>query len=209
MALRQTGRRFFTTTEVARYCAVSSDAVIKWVKAGKLRGFTTPGGHYRISEEDFRGFLERFDMPVDEGFFAGVGPPRRVLVVDDDANFRELVRRTLERAIPEVEVEEARDAYDAGIKVGDLRPDLVVLDVMMPGLDGVSLCRSIRANPATRDVAILALSGLLTPELSERLYAAGADALMDKPLRAHEFRQEVRRLLGRGGRPGRVQPSAG
>ena len=56
------GRRFFTTSEVAGYCAVTNDGVLKWIKSGKLRAFSTPGGHYRVSAEDFRAFLEKFDI---------------------------------------------------------------------------------------------------------------------------------------------------
>ncbi len=65
------GRRFFTTSEVARYCAVTNDGVLKWIKSGKLRAFSTPGGHYRVSAEDFRSFLENYDIPIDENFFRG------------------------------------------------------------------------------------------------------------------------------------------
>ena len=59
------GRRFFTTSEVARYCAVTNDGVLKWIKSNKLRAFSTPGGHYRVSAEDFRAFLEKYEIPVD------------------------------------------------------------------------------------------------------------------------------------------------
>ena len=56
---QEDGRRFFTTSEVARYCAVTNDGVLKWIKSGKLRAFSTPGGHYRVSAEDFRSVLEQ------------------------------------------------------------------------------------------------------------------------------------------------------
>ena len=59
MAENDEGRRFFTTSEVAKYCAVTNDGVLKWIKSGKLRAFSTPGGHYRVSSEDFREFLEQ------------------------------------------------------------------------------------------------------------------------------------------------------
>jgi len=88
-------RRFFTTSEVARYCAVTNDGVLKWIKSGKIRAFATPGGHYRISAEDFREFLQRFDMPIDESFFRGARRRRSVLIVDDEPDIRDIVRRTL------------------------------------------------------------------------------------------------------------------
>ena len=90
-----TTRRFFTTTEIARYCEVSNDGVLKWIKAGKLRAFATPGGHYRISSEDFREFLNRYAFPIQESFFAERPPQhvRRILIVDDEADQREILRR--------------------------------------------------------------------------------------------------------------------
>ena len=87
------GRRFFTTSEVANYCAVTNDGVLKWIKSGKLRAFSTPGGHYRVSAEDFRSFLEKYEIPIDESFFRGSERRRTVLVVDDEPNIRDIVQR--------------------------------------------------------------------------------------------------------------------
>ncbi len=118
------GRRFFTTSEVAKYCAVTNDGVLKWIKSSKLRAFSTPGGHYRVSAEDFRTFLERYDIPIDESFFQGPQKERSVLVVDDEPNIREIVRRLLSELDPSLKVEEACDGYEASIKIGSMMPDL-------------------------------------------------------------------------------------
>src|SRR5512140_3962414 len=118
----ENGRRFFTTSEVARYCAVTNDGVLKWIKSGKLRAFSTPGGHYRVAMDDFRSFLQKFDIPIDEAFFKGAQKTRTVLVVDDEADIREIVRRILSEVEPGLRIEEAVDGYDAGIKIGSLRP---------------------------------------------------------------------------------------
>ena len=110
------GRRFFTTSEVARYCAVTNDGVLKWIKSGKLRAFSTPGGHYRVSSEDFREFLEKYEIPIDESFFSGQTRNRTVLVVDDEADIRDIVRRVLRDAEPSLRIEEASDGYEAGTR---------------------------------------------------------------------------------------------
>jgi excisionase family DNA binding protein len=189
------GRRFFTTSEVARYCAVSNDGVLRWIKSGKLQGFATPGGHYRISIEDFRAFLKRYGIPVDEAFFGGDKRERKVLVVDDDPEVRRLVRRLLSELDADLHVEEAADGYEAGIKIGTLRPDLVILDLMMPRVDGISLCRSIRANAETRHIKVLAITGAAEGERIRKAFAAGVNGCATKPLRLDEFRAETRRLL--------------
>ena len=189
------GRRFFTTSEVAGYCAVTNDGVLKWIKSGKLRAFSTPGGHYRVSAEDFRTFLERFEIPIDESFFRGKQKERAVLVVDDEPNIREIVRRLLKELDANLHVEEACDGYEAGIKIGSLKPDLVIMDVMMPRVDGISLCKSIRDNPTTNGVKVLAITAFPEQDNVKKMYDAGADLCLIKPLQFEHFRLEVVRLL--------------
>ena len=189
------GRRFFTTSEVAKYCAVTNDGVLKWIKSGKLGAFSTPGGHYRIASEDFRTFLEKYDIPVDESFFRGPDHERAVLVVDDEPDIREIVRRVLEEIDPDLKIEEASDGYEAGIKIGSLGPDLVIMDVRMPRVDGLSLCKSIRDNPATRSIKVLAITAFPEQDTVKKMYDAGADLCLIKPLQFEHFRLEVVRLL--------------
>jgi excisionase family DNA binding protein len=191
----ESGRRFFTTSEVARYCAVTNDGVLKWIKSGKLRAFSTPGGHYRVSAEDFRAFLEKFDIPVDETFFRGASRQRSVLIVDDEPDIREVVRRWLKELDEELRVEEACDGYEAGIKIGSMQPDLVILDVMMPRVDGISLCRSIKDNPRTTGVKVLAITAFPEQDNVRKMYDAGADLCLIKPLQMEHFRLEVIRLM--------------
>jgi excisionase family DNA binding protein len=191
----ENGRRFFTTSEVARYCAVTNDGVLKWIKSGKLRAFSTPGGHYRVAMDDFRAFLQKFDIPIDEAFFKGAQKTRTVLVVDDEEDIREIVRRVLTDVEPGLRIEEAVDGYDAGIKIGTLRPDLIVMDVRMPRVDGLSLCRSIRQNPETKGIRILAITAFPEQDIIRRMYDAGADLCLIKPLQLEHFRLEVLRLL--------------
>jgi len=192
---RSRQRRFFTTSEVADYCAVSNDGVLKWIKSGKLRAFATPGGHYRISAEDFRTFLMQHDIPIDETLFADPSGGGRVLVVDDDPDIRELVSRALADIQPALVIEQASDGYEASLMIGTFRPDLVILDVMMPRLDGISLCRTIRRNPETRDVRVLAITAHPEPQSVSRMYEAGADQCLLKPLRFEQLKLEVQRLL--------------
>jgi len=194
MPRRSKDRRFFTTSEIARHCEVSNDGVLKWIKAGKLRAFATPGGHYRVSTEDFRAFLQRYDFPL----FDETEPRRtRILVVDDEETVREILRRRLRAMDADWKIDEASDGYEAGILIGSLRPEVVILDLMMPRVDGLSLCRSIRAHPETASIAIVAITGSADPELRKRALAAGADACLSKPIDFERLQGEVHKLLRR------------
>ena len=197
--LNESGHRFFTTSEVAGYCGVSNDGVLKWIRSGKLRAFSTPGGHYRIGPDDFRLFLQRFDIPVDENFLQRRSPKRTVLVVDDERYVRDIVRRLLEQIDSDLIVEEAGDGYEAGIKIGTLKPCLVVLDVQMPRVDGISLCRSIRGNPKTEATKVIVVTGYAEQNTVRRVYEAGADLCLTKPIQFEQFRLEVTRLLEQTG----------
>ena len=201
-------RRFFTTTEVARYCEVSNDGVLKWIKAGKLRAFATPGGHYRISAEDFREFLDLYAFPIRESFFEAKERARhgtRVLVVDDETGQSEILVRSLRKIDPRWRVDQAGGGYEAGIKIGINRPDLVVLDLMMPRIDGLALCRTIRANPDTRSIRVLAITGDPSEQARARAIAAGADRCLSKPISFERLRHEISTLLGRA-TPRRSRP---
>jgi Response regulators consisting of a CheY-like receiver domain and a winged-helix DNA-binding domain len=84
--------------------------------------------------------------------------------------------------------------------VGTLQPDLVIMDVMMPKVDGLSLCRSIRENPGTRHIKVLAITAFPEQDNIKKMYDAGADLCLMKPLQFDHFRLEVLRLLDEGGR---------
>jgi excisionase family DNA binding protein len=201
-------RRFFTTTEVARYCEVSNDGVLKWIKAGKLRAFATPGGHYRISAEDFREFLNLYAFPIQESFFSetpDVAHRTRILIVGEQPDQRKILERLIQKMNPNWILDQAGDGYEAGIKIGSIRPNVVVVDLLMKRIDGLSLCRSIRANADTRSIRILALSGDSGESTRQKALQAGADQCLPAPLDLDRFRYEVTRLLRRpvlrGARP--------
>ena len=116
----------------------------------------------------------------------------RLLLVDDDAAFRELLRTTFE--VVDVEVEEAGSAEDALTAIRRRRPDAVVLDFRLPGMSGAELCRRVKADPATVDIAIVILSG--SADETALVHDSGADAFLRKPFSPLELLDVVERLTG-------------
>jgi excisionase family DNA binding protein len=184
--------RLLTTSEVAAYCQVTNDGVVKWIKAKKLRAYSTPGGHYRIRKSDFREFLERFGMPVDAEFFAE--ERKKILVVDDQQGMVDLIARALGDATS-FQVITARDGYDAGLKIGSFKPDLIVLDVMASNLDAVDVCKRIKLDPETEGIKVVALTGQAEQGSMERAYKVGVDLCLPKPVQPENLKKEVSRLL--------------
>src|SRR5438874_2184959 len=128
--------------------------------------------------------------------------PSRVLIVDDDAGLRTLLRMTLESA--DLEVDEAPDARVAEDRIAVQPPDVVVLDIRMPGLDGLSFCRGLKRTDETRGIGIVLLTADDAPETAEAAWAAGADAFLRKPFSPLELLDVIERLAGGGRRTSSV-----
>jgi excisionase family DNA binding protein len=184
--------RLLTTSEVAQYCQVTNDGVVKWIKAKKLKAYSTPGGHYRIRKSDFKDFLGRYGMPVDPNFFTE--EKKRILVVDDESTIVEVISQALSDA-QAFQVNTAHDGYEAGLKIGTFRPDLIILDIMMPHMDGIEVCKRIKGDPDTEAIKVVAITGHPEQGNIDRAYRSGADLCLMKPLQIEHLRREVARLL--------------
>lgn len=183
--------RPYTTGEVAGFCSVTINAVKKWIAAGKLDAFRTPGGHYRINRDEFLSFLERYKLDIKARLFP---EKRRVLIVDDERDIVEFIRGALESMDSSYEVETAADGYEALIKVGDFKPELVILDIRMPNIDGFEVCRRIKKDRSSEDIRILAVTAY-GEENMEQILRCGADYCLSKPLKLKELKKKVLRLL--------------
>jgi two-component system, OmpR family, alkaline phosphatase synthesis response regulator PhoP len=117
----------------------------------------------------------------------------RIMVVDDEVGALTLIGIMLERG--GFEVIKAHDAYDALNQLRSETPDMLILDVMMPGMDGIELCRQIRASSPTRETPVLILSARGDPESVEQGLNAGADDYLSKPILHHDLITKVREML--------------
>src|SRR5215831_6996349 len=165
--------------EVAQLLMVNPVTVRQWASRGLLPALTTPGGHRRFLLSDVEEFARsRGATPISRRS----GQPDRVLVVDDDPLVCRSIADLIRRHAPQVEVAIARSGFDAGVKAESFRPHALVLDLMMPGIDGFEVCRKLRKRPTLSHIRIIAITGLPTAENVERVLAAGADVCLPKPL---------------------------
>ncbi len=154
---------------------VSAVTLRQWAQKGLLRSVTTAGGHRRFLPDE----IERFALERGGNSAAAV-QPRRLLIADDDRTYREILGSTIRAAKPDAELHFAADGFEAGMITHTARPDVFLLDVNMPGLSGLDVCRRLRSNPDTQRARIVVMSGLLTPELADECRTAGADAWCEK-----------------------------
>jgi excisionase family DNA binding protein len=185
-----------TTGEIADYCQVSRAAAFQWIKEGKIPAFSTPGGHYRVHLTDFRNFLEKHGIPIDPDFFNE--GPYRVLVVDDERDIVDLVVRVLgEDEDEEWEFATAFDGFGAGLKITSFKPELLIIDLVMPNLNGFEVCRRLRTNPQTQDIQILVITSYPNQSNVEELRKWGIVDIMCKPLDVDALKEKALDLLQR------------
>ena len=177
---------------MARICRVSPKTVKKWFDSDKLEGYRIPSsGDRRVTRDALLGFMKRYHFPTDL-----IEEDRtKVLVVDDEFQVLDVVSQTLDSAF-DAEVRTASSGYAALLLVGSWRPDLIIMDLKMPGLDGFEACRRIRALPQTSEVHILIMSAYATPDIVERAKDCGADDFLSKPFDPDQIQEAVGRLLG-------------
>jgi excisionase family DNA binding protein len=172
--------RLLTSHEVGDLLQVNPSSVKKWVNEGRIAAFRTPGGHRRIRVADLVDFLNRHAMPIPRPL-AGIAKKRLLIVDDDEVHLRALERR-LKPHRARVEIELTSNGIDALVMVGSFKPDLIVLDVYMPELDGVEVCRRLKRKPGTRHIGVIVTSAHLTKAVEENALAAGALQCVPKPM---------------------------
>jgi excisionase family DNA binding protein len=184
-----------TTGEIAEHCHVTDRAVLKWIEEGKLKAYRTPGNHSRVNVPDFIAFLREYNMPVPAVFQDEPDGKKKVLIVDDDRELVSAIRRAL-FPVKGIIIDVAYDGFSAGQKFTEFKPDLVLLDMRMPGLDGYEVCSLIRKDPAARDVKIIIISGMMDMDSLEKVAAMGANDFLAKPFRNEFLRLKVERIIG-------------
>lgn len=192
--------------EIAAYCDVHHRTVSRWIANGQLKGHKLPGrGNYRVLLEDFIRFLQEQQMPMPQDLLDAGQPLQsavphaalsaRILVIDDEPAYRNAIRRVLFGAGYQLDF--AADGFQAGVKISTGKPDLITLDLSMPGLDGFEVLSFIRQQPELSAVRILVISGLGADALAQA-QALGADATLPKPFDNDQLLLQVQQLLQSG-----------
>ena len=181
----------FTTGEAAKICKVSQQTIIRCFDNGQLKGFRVPGSRFRrIPREALYKFMKDNGIPTD----ALESGKRKVLLVDDDVELVELMTKVLEED-GRFEVRVATTGFDAGMMVKEYRPDLIVLDVMLPDINGREVCHRVRDDKTLEDVRILCISGMIEEDRIQELKLSGADDFLHKPFDIEELIDRMCGLL--------------
>ena len=172
--------KLLKTNDAAEYLGVSRSSLTNWVKQGLLDSGSTPGGHYRFSLDKLDKFAEKRGLLIprtlkDSGNI-------KILVIDDDAAFREFIKDSLD-VFSGFELREASDGMQGVLLIGTWKPDLVILDLRMPNMNGIEFCRILRRNEDTEDVKVIVTSAHLSPDAKAEILKLSVDAVLEKPVR--------------------------
>lgn len=185
-------QKAYTTFEAAKICHVTHHSIKNWIKQGLIKASRTPGGHYRILEQDLDSFREEYDMfPREKGV-----TKKRVMIVDDDPDALALMEKIL--TDEGVDLVKVSNATEVGIKAAQITPDLILLDFLMPEINGFDVCKALRDNELTRSIPIMAVTCLTKEQDIERIFECGADEYLPKPFKVDRLLEKVHELIGKG-----------
>jgi len=181
----------YSTGEAARVCKVSQQTIIRCFDAGKLQGFYVPGSRFRrIPRDSLVKFMKENSIPIsalDSG-------KKKVLVVDDEAEIVELLTDVLQRD-GRFEVKTASCGYDAGLLTQQFHPDAIVLDFLLPDINGNTVCKTIRSDPTLADIKIIVITGYPDDDRLQGLAELGVHAFMKKPFQIDTLVSKIAELL--------------
>jgi excisionase family DNA binding protein len=185
--------KIYTTFQIADICGVRPTTIIKWVKQKKIKAYVTLGGHRRIQESDLLQFLKEHDFPIPKGMDQ---PQRRILIVEDDDAVGNLLQKAFKKAAPEAEVKWTQDGIGALLAMGDLPPDLMVLDVVMPVVDGASVLATLRSDPRTRKIKVVGITGKTLSSEKLKHMQRHTEFFFLKPFDINQMVQKSLSLIG-------------
>ncbi len=181
----------FTTGEAAKICKVSQQTIIRCFDSGQLKGFRVPGSRFRrIPREALYRFMKDNSIPTD----ALESGRRRILIVDDDQGVVDLIAEVL-GTDNRFESKIVNNGFGAGMLAKEYHPDLIILDVMLPDINGQAVCELIRKDPTMSDIKIICISGMVEEDKIAELKASGADDFLHKPLDIDELLRRICRHL--------------
>ena len=190
----------YSALEVANICGVVNQTAINWIRNDYLKGFKTPGGQFRVYPEDLVEFMEKRNMRIptelmDQCEIKSVVLPHSVLIVDDDRSLNNVIREFLIKQDNTIQIYQAFDGFEAGSQMVQKQPRCVILDLDLPGIDGLKLCRRIKESDAFGKPQIIVATALEDPEMERQCIELGVSHFFHKPLNLPKISTAINELF--------------
>jgi len=193
----------FTTYQISQMVNVDITTVIDWIDKGLLNAYKTPGGHRRVKWDELVEFLKKYDMPIPENVAAGLlsrdnkansnsPATKKILIVDDNEDILEFISRALKKFYKNVKIETITEGFIAGKRIAEFKPDLLILDIRLPGMDGFEVLKHLQKE----NLKILVITAYSSKETKEKILKAGADEYLIKPFTVEQLKEKTGNLIG-------------
>ena len=184
--------KFLSVKQVAEYLEVSKQAVDKWINAGEFKVFRLPSGRIKILRSDFLDYIKTNELYLDKEFF-NIGS-NKIVVIDDNESIHSLFQKFFEEVNSDLEVKYAADGMSGLLLLGASKPDIVILDIEMPGMNGIDLCKKILADDSLAGIYIVVISGYLS-KYEKELKKIGLETFIEKPFTFKDLNETLLPLL--------------
>ncbi len=176
-------KSYLTPNQVAELLMVSPSAIRLWADKGQLKTMTTAGGHRRFKLDDIKQFAieKNIQLNLDES------GKQRILIVDDEPLFAGFIKDALSLEYENIDIETCFNGFAAGLKVNYFEPTIIILDLMMPAIDGFEFCNQIKQDPLLNHIRIIAITGYVTKDNQQKIIKAGAEICLEKPLNLNKL----------------------
>ncbi len=185
-------KKEFSTFEVGRICNVAHTTVINWIERRELDAHSTPGGHRRVYRNDFLAFLKKYHMRIPPELTEAEKKPG-VLIVDDDVEILAMLSKAFKEYAPQFKVRTTQNGMEALMIVGREPPEVIILDVVMPGMDGLAVCKTLKAGASSKNIKVLVITGKKLTEHQRGYFMETVDGIFHKPFSAVKL---VERAVG-------------
>lgn len=190
--MEETEQGVCSTREAAERLGVSLRTVQLWSEAGVLRAWKTPGGHRRILLSSVEELLRKRGGELAR---RAESDRYQVLIVEDEPDFRHLFELHLGSWGLPIELHSVPSGFDALVRIGAARPDLLITDLRMPGIDGFEMIRALQASEAISDLEVIVVTALTQHTIAERGGLPDRITVLHKPLRFEDLRHRLMQLI--------------
>ena len=189
----------YSALEVANICGVVNQTAINWIRNGYLKAFSTPGGQYRIYLEDLIDFMKKRNMRIPaevlNAFQQNKPLSASILVIDDDRGLNQVVTKYLEKQFPDSSIYQAFDGFEAGTIIGEKKPNIILLDLNLPGVNGEDLYKKINASEEYGKPIVCVMTASREESIVEKFKEMGALHHFIKPLNLVEISDSVKKII--------------
>ncbi len=188
----------FSALEVANICGVVNQTAINWIRNGYLKAFNTPGGQFRVYPDDLAAFMSSKNMVIPSSLLELCSEGNSyelntLLIIDDDKTLNNVVAAYMKKKFPGLNIWQAFDGFEAGLKLTATHPQCLILDLDLPGVNGFDICRKIFEAKDFGNPRVIVVTAMEDYDLEQKLAEIGVNHFFRKPITLDKIAEIVKR----------------